>query len=115
MRTARAPPVGIVVFDRSHTWPHDELELLTARHDIEWIAVVERDMVQNGMIGTPPNCRCPPNSELLGGNCVRYTASTCSNALAADALPQACAGRRLRSLTRPVKRGAPARARREPG
>ncbi|MGC3963064.1 MAG: sigma-54 dependent transcriptional regulator [Rhodocyclaceae bacterium] len=52
MRTARAPPVGIVVFDRSHTWPHDELELLTARHDIEWIAVVERDMVQNGMIGT---------------------------------------------------------------
>jgi hypothetical protein len=47
---------------------------------------------QNGMIGTPPNCRCPPNSELLGGNCVRYTASTCSNALAADALPQACAG-----------------------
>jgi hypothetical protein len=45
-----------------------------------------------GMVGTPPNCRCPPNSELLGGNCVRYTASTCSNALAADALPQACAG-----------------------
>ena len=44
------------------------------------------------MIGTPPNCRCPLNSELLGGNCVRYTASTCSNALAADALPQACAG-----------------------
>lgn len=45
-----------------------------------------------GMVGTPPNCRCPPNSELLGGNCVRYTASTCSNALAADALPQACRG-----------------------
>ena len=47
---------------------------------------------QGGMFGTPPNCRCPPNSELLGGNCVRYTASTCSNALAADALPQACSG-----------------------
>jgi hypothetical protein len=47
---------------------------------------------QGGMVGTPPNCRCPPNSELLGGNCVRYTASTCSNALAADALPQACSG-----------------------
>ena len=47
---------------------------------------------QGGMVGTPPDCRCPPNSELLGGNCVRYTASTCSNALAADALPQACSG-----------------------
>lgn len=47
---------------------------------------------QNGMVGTPPNCRCPPNSELLGGNCVRYTASACSNGLAADALPQSCRG-----------------------
>lgn len=47
---------------------------------------------QNGMIGTLPNCRCPPSSELLGGNCVRYTVSACSNSLAADALPQACRG-----------------------
>jgi hypothetical protein len=47
---------------------------------------------QGGMVGTPPDCRCPPNSELLGGNCVRYTASTCTNALAPDALPQACRG-----------------------
>ena len=47
---------------------------------------------QSGMVGTPPNCRCPPNSELLGGNCVRYTASACSNGLAADALPQSCRG-----------------------
>jgi hypothetical protein len=45
-----------------------------------------------GMIGTPPNCRCPPSSELLGGNCVRYTASACSNGLAANASPQACSG-----------------------
>jgi hypothetical protein len=44
------------------------------------------------MVGTPPDCRCPPSSELLGGNCVRYTASACSNGLAADALPQACRG-----------------------
>jgi hypothetical protein len=44
----------------------------------------------SGMVGTPPNCGCPQNSELLGGNCVRYTATTCSNGLAADALPQAC-------------------------
>jgi hypothetical protein len=46
---------------------------------------------EHGMVGTPPNCHCPKNSELLGGNCVHYTA-TCSNGLAADAPPQACAG-----------------------
>ena len=45
---------------------------------------------QHGMVGTPPNCHCPQNSELLGGNCVHYTASACSNGLATDALPQAC-------------------------
>jgi hypothetical protein len=42
------------------------------------------------MVATPPNCRCPQNSELLGGNCVHYTASACSNGLAAAALPQSC-------------------------
>ena len=47
---------------------------------------------QHGMVGTPPNCRCPPNSELLGGSCVHYTASACSSGLASDALPQACRG-----------------------
>jgi hypothetical protein len=47
---------------------------------------------QHGMVGTPPNdCRCPPNSELLGGNCVHYTA-TCSNGLAANVNPQPCQG-----------------------
>jgi hypothetical protein len=46
---------------------------------------------QHGMVGTPPNCHCPRNSELLGGNCVHYTA-TCSTALAADAVPQPCQG-----------------------
>lgn len=45
---------------------------------------------QHGMVGTPPDCHCPKNSELLGGNCVHYTASACSNGLASDALPQAC-------------------------
>jgi hypothetical protein len=44
------------------------------------------------MVGTPPDCRCPKNSELLGGNCVHYTASACSNGLASDAMPQACQG-----------------------
>jgi hypothetical protein len=47
---------------------------------------------QHGMVGTPPNCRCPKNSELLGGNCVHYTASACSSGLAADAMPNACRG-----------------------
>ena len=47
---------------------------------------------QHGMVGMPPDCQCPKNSELLGGNCVHYTASACSNGLASDALPQACRG-----------------------
>jgi len=47
---------------------------------------------RHGMVGTPPNCRCPKNSELLGGNCMHYTASACSNGLASNALPQACPG-----------------------
>lgn len=45
---------------------------------------------QHGMVGTPPNCQCPKSSELLGGNCVHYTASACSNGLASNAMPQAC-------------------------
>ena len=45
---------------------------------------------QHGMVGTPPNCQCPKSSELLGGNCVHYTASACSSGLASDAMPQAC-------------------------
>jgi hypothetical protein len=47
---------------------------------------------QYGMVGTPPNCRCPESSELLGGNCVHYTASACSKGLTSDALPQTCRG-----------------------
>jgi hypothetical protein len=46
---------------------------------------------QHGMVGTPPDCRCPESSELLGGNCVHYTAR-CTNALAAGAVPQPCPG-----------------------
>ena len=44
---------------------------------------------QHGMVGTPPNCRCPRNSELLGGNCVHYSA-TCRTGLAADSNPAPC-------------------------
>lgn len=47
---------------------------------------------QHGMVGTPPNdCHCPKNSELLGGNCVHYTA-TCRSGLAADVTPEPCQG-----------------------
>jgi hypothetical protein len=47
---------------------------------------------QHGMVGTPPtNCHCPKNSELLGGNCVHYSA-TCRSGLPADSAPQACQG-----------------------
>jgi hypothetical protein len=47
---------------------------------------------QHGMVGTPPNnCHCPKNSELLGGNCVHYSA-TCRSGLAADSIPQPCQG-----------------------
>ena len=46
---------------------------------------------QHGMVGTPPNCHCPKNAELLGGNCIHYSA-TCRNGLAADFTPQPCEG-----------------------
>jgi hypothetical protein len=46
---------------------------------------------EHGMVGAPPSCHCPKNSELLGGNCVHYTA-TCRTGLAADAAPQVCQG-----------------------
>jgi hypothetical protein len=52
---------------------------------------VDPSQCQGGMVGTPPNCKCPESSELLGGNCVRYTASSCTKELTADAQPQACA------------------------
>jgi hypothetical protein len=54
-------------------------------------APVDASQCQGGMVGTPPNCKCPESSELLGGNCVHYTASSCTKELTADALPQACA------------------------
>ena len=52
---------------------------------------VDPSQCQGGMVGTPPNCKCPESSELLGGNCVHYTASSCTKELTADAQPQACA------------------------
>lgn len=52
---------------------------------------VDPNACQGGMVGTPPNCQCPESSELLGGNCVHYTATSCSKGLAANDPPQACA------------------------
>ena len=45
---------------------------------------------QHGMVGTPPNCHCPKNSELLGGNCVHYTATMCQNELPVNVNPNPC-------------------------
>jgi hypothetical protein len=55
-------------------------------------APVDASQCRGGMVGTPPNCKCPESSELLGGNCVHYTASSCTKELTADAQPQACSG-----------------------
>ena len=45
---------------------------------------------QHGMVGTPPNCHCPKNSELLGGNCVHYTATMCQSELPVNVNPEPC-------------------------
>src|SRR5262245_32344039 len=54
-------------------------------------APVDASQCQGGMVGAPPNCKCPESSELLGGDCVHYTASSCTKELTADAPPQVCA------------------------
>jgi len=43
---------------------------------------------------------CPPSSELLGGKCVRYTA-TCRQPVAADALMPSCAGSEEKLICKP--------------
>jgi hypothetical protein len=76
--------------------PDDASEGLTGDQGLTGPAsggAIDPNACRPAMVGTPPNCRCPPNSELLGGTCVRYTASTCSNALAVDALPKPAAAR----------------------
>jgi hypothetical protein len=45
---------------------------------------------QHGMVGAPPNCHCPKSSELLGGNCVHYTATMCQNELPVNVNPEPC-------------------------
>jgi hypothetical protein len=45
---------------------------------------------QHGMVGAPPNCHCPKNSELLGGNCVHYTATMCQSELPVNVNPEPC-------------------------
>jgi len=48
---ARAPLVAVVVFDSPDSWPRQNLELLVARHDIEWIAVLRRELLHNQDLG----------------------------------------------------------------
>src|SRR5581483_1599950 len=45
---------------------------------------------EHGMVGTPPKCHCPANSELLGGHCVHYTATMCQNELPVNVNPEPC-------------------------
>ncbi len=45
---------------------------------------------QHGMVGTAGNCRCPKDSELLGGNCVHYTATMCQSELPVNVNPEPC-------------------------
>ncbi|CAL95647.1 sigma-54 dependent transcriptional regulator [Azoarcus olearius] len=41
---AEAPPVGVVVFDGEDAWPARDLEALLARFNVEWIAVLHREL-----------------------------------------------------------------------
>ncbi len=59
---------------------------------------------QGGMVGTPPNCQCPESSELLGGNCVHYTASSCSKGLAAGRSAASLPRRRRKTLLQTARR-----------
>ncbi len=55
-------------------------------------AAAPATVCKGGAAGASPGtCRCPANSEQLGGACVRYTAR-CNKALAAIGPVEACAG-----------------------
>lgn len=49
---------------------------------------------------TPGPAGCPPSSELLGGKCVRYSA-TCRKPVAVDALMPSCAGTEEKLVCKP--------------
>ncbi len=49
--TARAPLVGLVAFDSPDAWPERELESLVAGHDVEWIALLDRELLRNNGLG----------------------------------------------------------------
>ncbi len=46
--SGRPPLVGLVVFDSARSWPARQLESLISRHQIEWIAILERSLMQDG-------------------------------------------------------------------
>ena len=48
---ARTPLIGLVAFDAPDTWPTRELESLIARHEIEWIAILGRELIRNHSLG----------------------------------------------------------------
>ena len=43
--------VGLVAFTSPQTWPARELESLVARHDVEWIAILGRELLRNQTLG----------------------------------------------------------------
>jgi len=48
---ARAPLVGLVAFDSPLSWPYRELESMIAGHDVEWIAILARELLSNHSLG----------------------------------------------------------------
>lgn len=49
--TTSQPLVGLVAFDSAKSWPTREMESLVARHDVEWIALLNRDLLREQELG----------------------------------------------------------------
>ncbi|NMG74011.1 sigma-54 dependent transcriptional regulator [Aromatoleum diolicum] len=47
----RCPLVGLVAFTSPQSWSARELESLLARHDVEWIAILGRELLRNQTFG----------------------------------------------------------------
>lgn len=44
---ASSPLVGLVAFDPEHPWQQLEMEALIASHDVEWIAILGKELLRN--------------------------------------------------------------------
>ncbi|NMG14421.1 sigma-54 dependent transcriptional regulator [Aromatoleum bremense] len=45
--TAGSPLVGLVAFSSAHPWPPREMEALISVNDVEWIAILGKDLLRN--------------------------------------------------------------------